>query len=174
MQIMKQTVIGLSCVAMLAACSAEQNAQNARRGGVAGGGGITKADVGTLGGAVGGAVIGNQFGGGSGRVAAIAIGTLLGAGIGRSIGGSLDRADMAYYNETQQAALETGQPGQTLPWHNPQSGVSGSFTPSSYYTNNSGQYCREFNQTVNISGKTERAYGTACRQPDGSWQIVSQ
>jgi surface antigen len=26
---------------------------------------------------------------------------------------------------------------------------------------------------VTIVGKTERAYGTACRQPDGSWKIVN-
>jgi len=24
-----------------------------------------------------------------------------------------------------------------------------------------------------VGGRTEQAYGTACRQPDGSWQIVS-
>jgi surface antigen len=40
-------------------------------------------------------------------------------------------------------------------------------------TSESGKYCREFQQTVTIGGKTEQAYGTACRQPDGSWQIVS-
>ena len=26
---------------------------------------------------------------------------------------------------------------------------------------------------VNIGGKTEQAYGTACRQPDGSWKVVN-
>jgi surface antigen len=36
-----------------------------------------------------------------------------------------------------------------------------------------GAYCREFQQTVTIGGKTESAYGTACRQPDGTWKVVS-
>ena len=36
-----------------------------------------------------------------------------------------------------------------------------------------GTYCREFQQTVTVGGRTEEAYGTACRQPDGSWKIVS-
>jgi surface antigen len=26
---------------------------------------------------------------------------------------------------------------------------------------------------VTVGGRAEQAYGTACRQPDGSWQIVS-
>jgi hypothetical protein len=32
--------------------------------------------------------------------------------------------------------------------------------------------CREFEQTVVIDGKPQNAYGTACRQADGSWKIV--
>ncbi|PZP84016.1 MAG: hypothetical protein DI582_09840 [Azospirillum brasilense] len=139
-----------------------------------GGGGLSKSDIGTGLGAVGGAVAGAQFGKGNGQLAGVAIGTLLGAGIGNAIGASLDRADMTYYSQTQQRALETGQPGQTLPWTNNQSGNSGTFTPAGYYTNNAGQYCREFSQTITVGGQIERGYGTACRQPDGQWQIVSQ
>lgn len=168
------TIALFTSVALLAACSGQQNAYNAQQGGVTGGGGLTKSDVGTGLGALGGAVIGSSFGKGNGRVVGGVIGALGGAYLGNQIGASLDRADMTYYNQAQQQALETSQPGQTLPWNNPQSGNSGSFTPSNYYQNQSGQYCREFNQTVNVGGKMEKAYGTACRQPDGSWQIVSQ
>jgi hypothetical protein len=32
-------------------------------------------------------------------------------------------------------------------------------------------YCREFTQTVTIGNKTQQGWGTACLQPDGSWQI---
>lgn len=32
--------------------------------------------------------------------------------------------------------------------------------------------CREFQQTISVSGDTQQAHGSACRQPDGSWQIV--
>lgn len=35
-----------------------------------------------------------------------------------------------------------------------------------------GQPCREFTQEVIIDGQQETAYGTACRQPDGAWQMV--
>lgn len=164
----------VTVAAMLAACSGQQNAYNAQQGGVTGGGGLTKSDVGTGLGALGGAVIGSSFGKGNGRVVGGVIGALGGAYLGNQIGASLDRADMTYYNQTQQRALETAQAGQTLPWNNPQSGNSGSFTPSGYYQNANGQYCREYSQTVNVGGRAENAYGTACRQPDGSWQIVSQ
>ena len=174
MQTMKKSVLALTAAAFLAsACSGQQNAYNASQGGIAGGGGLTKADIGTGLGAVGGAFAGSQFGSGSGQLVGVAVGTLVGAGIGRSIGSSLDRADMTYFNQTQHRALETGQPGQMLPWSNPQSGNSGTFTPAGYYQNASGQYCREFSQTINVGGATERGYGTACRQPDGTWRIVS-
>lgn len=33
---------------------------------------------------------------------------------------------------------------------------------------------REFTQQITVNGKTEDAYGTACRQPDGSWKIVQE
>ena len=33
------------------------------------------------------------------------------------------------------------------------------------------RFCREFQKLVQIGGSTERAYGVACRQADGSWKI---
>ena len=49
----------------------------------------------------------------------------------------------------------------------------GTYTPVKTYQTDNGQYCREFQQTITVGGQTESAYGTACRQPDGSWQIVN-
>jgi len=37
-----------------------------------------------------------------------------------------------------------------------------------------GRYCREYTTDVVIDGEAHRAYGQACRQEDGSWQIISQ
>lgn len=170
----KKTLLAFAAsAAMLTACDGQQNAYNASHGGVSGGAGFSKADVGTGLGAVGGAVIGSSFGRGNGRVVGGVIGGLLGAGIGHSIGASLDRADMQYYQQAQYSALETGQPGQSLPWSNPQTGHSGTFVAQAPYQNN-GTYCREYTQTINVGGQIQKGYGTACRQPDGNWQIVSQ
>lgn len=128
---------------------------------------------GTLIGAAAGGLLGAQVGHGGGRLAAVAIGTLGGALIGSEIGKSLDRADRIAMEQSTQRALETGQSGQPIGWHNPDSGHYGQVVPQPAYQNNSGQYCREYQQTVTIDGRPQSAYGTACRQPDGSWQVVN-
>lgn len=136
------------------------------------GGGINKETVGTLGGAVIGGVLGSKVGKGTGRGIAIGAGTLLGAALGNQIGASLDKADMMYQNQAANRALETSPTGQSLPWQNPQSGNSGTITPSNYYQQADGTYCREYSQSINVGGRIENGYGRACRQPDGTWRIV--
>ncbi len=166
---LKSKIIAVAAIVpMLAAC--QPNGQPGS--GIMQGGNVNKQDVGTLAGAIGGGVIGHNIGGGAGKTVATIAGTLLGAAIGSSIGSSLDRADMAAYNETSQRALETAPAGQALPWKNPQTGNYGSVTPSNYYRNSGGQYCREYNQTIVVGGKKQSGHGTACREPDGSWRIV--
>jgi surface antigen len=126
---------------------------------------------GALLGGVGGAVAGAQFGKGKGNLAMTAIGTLLGAFVGSEVGKSLDRADQQYANQAENRA-HAAPIGQAISWNNPESGHSGSYTPVRDGTDTSGNYCREYQSTVNIGGQAERAYGTACRQPDGSWKVV--
>ena len=174
MYVSKKSIAILTASALLlAACDGRQSAYNASQGGITGGaGGLSKSDIGTGLGAATGAVIGSSFGKGNGRVVGGVLGGLLGAGIGHSIGSSLDRADMQYYQQAQYSALETGAPGQALPWSNPQTGNSGSFEANKPYQNPTGQYCREFTQTINVGGQSQKAYGTACREPDGTWRVV--
>ncbi|WP_420403589.1 RT0821/Lpp0805 family surface protein [Nisaea sp.] len=131
----------------------------------------TKQTAGGLIGAVGGAVVGSNIGGGSGNVAAIAAGTLLGAILGSEIGKSLDNADKAAMAQSTQRSLESNPVGVSTSWSNPDSGNSGTVTPTRTYQASGGQYCREYTQTVQVGGNSEEAYGTACRQPDGTWKI---
>lgn len=133
----------------------------------------TKQTLGTIAGAGAGALAGSQIGSGRGQLAAVAIGTLAGALIGSEIGKSLDRADRLAMRRTTQHALETAPSGHVAEWRNPDSGNYGTVIPEPAYRGPEGQYCREYQQTVTIDGRTERAYGTACRQPDGSWRIVN-
>ncbi|MBL28087.1 MAG: hypothetical protein CMM50_11135 [Rhodospirillaceae bacterium] len=128
---------------------------------------------GTLLGAAGGGLLGSQFGSGSGQLAATAAGVFLGALLGQQVGESLDKADQAYASRAYSQSLETAPSGQTTVWHNPDSGHSGTYTPTRTYQTAEGQYCREFQQTVEIGGEKQSAYGTACRQPDGTWKIIS-
>ncbi len=154
-----KTFIILLTAASLAACS---GAPGSKRTG------------GTLVGAAVGGLLGSKIGGGSGRFAAVAAGTLLGAFLGREVGESLDRADRLYAQRTATDGLEHQTSGATTTWSNPDSGHSGTFTPVRTYREPSGRYCREYQQTVTVGGQTEQAYGTACRQPDGSWKIVRE
>jgi surface antigen len=137
-------------------------------------GGIHKREVGTGLGALGGAVIGSSFGKGNGRVVGGVIGALLGAGLGSSIGASLDQVDLTYNNRAAQDAFEHARSGNPVTWHNPDSGNSGSVTINrTYEDRSSGEYCREYTQKIKVGGRTETGYGTACRQEDGDWEIVS-
>jgi surface antigen len=70
-----------------------------------------------------------------------------------------------------QHTFETARTGQTTTWQNPDSGHSGSVTPTRTYQAPSGEYCREYQQEIVIGGEKHQSYGTACRQPDGSWKI---
>lgn len=139
-----------------------------------------KQESGTLIGAIAGAAVGSSVGGhghgrrghGGGNAFAMIVGAMAGAAIGSSIGKSLDRADQIAMQQTSQHSLESSQSGTVSKWHNPDSGHYGSITPQPGYKNNKGKYCREYQQTITVGGKTETAYGTACRQPDGAWKII--
>lgn len=129
---------------------------------------------GTLIGAGLGAFIGHEIGGhGDGAVIGTLIGTAVGASIGSSVGRKMDKADRLAAEQARYAALENYQTGESSYWYNPDSGNQGSFTPQPAYQTNVGQYCREYTQNITIGGQTETGYGTACRQPDGSWKIVN-
>ena len=125
-----------------------------------------------LGGALGG-LAGSQIGKGRGQLAAVGVGVLLGAIVGAEIGKSMDKVDRMYVTRTAQNSLEHSRSGTSTTWNNPDTGNYGSTTPVKTYQVANGRYCREFQTEVTVGGKTERAYGTACRQPDGSWEIVN-
>lgn len=135
--------------------------------------GRPKQTLGTLLGGGLGALAGSQFGSGSGQLAAVAIGTLGGAFLGNQIGKSLDRADQVFMRQTSERALERNPTGIASAWRNPDTGHAGTVTPTHTFQTARGDPCREFQQTVTIGGRTETAYGTSCRQADGSWQIVN-
>ena len=126
---------------------------------------------GTMIGAGTGAVIGAQVGHGEGRILAVAVGTLLGALLGGEVGRTMDRADQMAAEQAYEQA-QTAPINRTIEWENPDNGHYGTVTPVREGTSSVGEYCREFQQTVTVGGQTEQAYGTACRQPDGSWKIV--
>lgn len=130
-----------------------------------------KEGLGTLGGAIGGGFLGAEVGSGTGRLVATGIGTFLGAMIGREVGVSLDRADSLAARQAFGSA-SYAPVGQSVIWSNPRSGNHGYVTPLREGYTPSGLVCREFETTIIVGGRVERGFGTACRQPDGSWAIT--
>ncbi|HEX9703541.1 MAG TPA: RT0821/Lpp0805 family surface protein [Rhodospirillales bacterium] len=127
---------------------------------------------GLLGAGLGG-FAGSKIGGGKGQLAAVAAGTLIGALVGGGIGQSLDNIDKTYA-ERAFTRVNAAPVGQTVAWNNPDTGNHGTITAVRDGTNTrTGAYCREYQTTVTVGGRNEQAYGTSCRQPDGSWQIVN-
>jgi surface antigen len=133
------------------------------------GGGRPKTIIGGLGGAAAGGLLGAAVGG---DTAGIIAGTLIGGLVGGAVGDRLDAADRREAQEAAQYSLERSRSGTTTAWQNPDSGNSGTVTPTRTYQAANGQYCREFQQIITVDGKEKKGFGTACRQPDGSWKIV--
>ncbi len=128
-----------------------------------------KAQVGAATGAAAGGLLGAALGG---ETEGIIAGVLLGGLVGGAAGNALDNADRTYASRNAYYGLERTPSGTTSQWVNPDSGHSGTIMPVRTWQTGPSSYCREFQQTVTLGGRTERAYGTACRQPDGSWQVA--
>jgi surface antigen len=122
-----------------------------------------------LGGAVG-VGIAAAAGGGTGAMLGAGLGGML---IGGLIGNRLDARDKRMAAEAAQKAFENNRAGQSSAWSNPDTGNSGTITPTRTTQLANGQYCREYKQTITVGGEQHQAYGTACRQADGTWQIQS-
>lgn len=129
---------------------------------------MTKESQGAIAGAVLGGVVGSKVGKGRGRKAAIMLGAIAGTAIGSKIGRHYDEHD----RERTAYMLEHNNTGQSTSWRNPDTGYEYRAQPTRTYYAKGGEPCREFTMDVIIGGKKEKAYGTACRQRDGSWQII--
>ena len=135
--------------------------------------GCTEREKGTLLGATVGGIMGSVVGKGQGHALAVGLGAMSGMMFGQHIGDQLDKAQAMKVEEQLSSSLEYNYDGQPSWWEDPNTTVGASAVPLSTFQTAQGQYCREFQQEIVIDGIAERAYGTACRQPDGSWEIIS-
>jgi surface antigen len=128
--------------------------------------------VGGLVGAVAGGLAGSQIGKGNGQLVAVGAGVLLGALLGHEVGAGLTQGDLACADQAAYGA-QTVPVGQQISWNNPQTGNGGYVVPvRDGYEQTSGRYCREYQTVVTVGGNQQSGYGTACYQPDGSWEII--
>lgn len=120
-----------------------------------------------IGGVLGGA-LGSQIGARHGRTAAIILGSLAGAAVGGAIGHSMSESDKRHTAQS----LENVRTGVPTTWRNPDTGNRYVVVPTRTY-DAAGAPCRDYTVDAVIAGRQERVFGTACRQPDGSWQAVN-
>jgi len=152
MQGFKKVWTGSLVVVLLAGCAAP----------------ATQEQSGMVVGGILGGLLGAQVGQGSGRTAATIVGTVIGATIGGNIGRSMDASDRLKTAH----ALETVRTGVPSSWVNPDTRNQYVVVPTRTYDAATGP-CREYTVRAVIGGKPETVYGTACRQPDGSWKAVN-
>ena len=92
--------------------------------------------------------------------------------IGGTLGNGLDARERRKALEAEYRALEYTQSGNNVAWSGDRAGRSGTVVPAQPYRVGS-QDCRQYQHTVTIDGTSRSARGTACRNPDGSWSILS-
>ena len=154
----------LTLVVLLSACAANVQTSSSQQG--------PKESVGALSGMVIGGALANDMAGDSrNKSLATVLGAFVGGVIGQNIGAQLDERDRLLAGEAYSTALEYNPTDKAAEWRNPDSGNYGSVIPVATYRQN-GRYCREFTQEIFIGGEKQTGYGRACRQPDGSWEIV--
>ncbi len=73
-------------------------------------------------------------------------------------------------NPTLGSVLEYNRTGEATIWQDPDSGQTLSTAPVRTHMTPAGP-CREYVTSVIIGGQEQQAYGTACRQNDGSWRV---
>lgn len=123
----------------------------------------------TVAGATAGALLGAAAFSGSDAWLGIVGSALVGGLAGYGIGKYMDRQDQA----NMATALSKTPQGKQATWTNPKSDITYTVVPKKNYHNSEGQYCREYQTTITVGGEEQKAYGRACRQPDGQWKIVS-
>jgi surface antigen len=82
-------------------------------------------------------------------------------------------ADLAYARAAAADALGHGAKANSVPWQNPQTGVSGNITPLATTYNEGGLPCRDFLASYVRGGAQSWLQGSACRTARGEWEVKS-
>lgn len=98
------------------------------------------------------------------------ISALDGGLVSRAQGSRLSRADRQLALQNEYRALEYTAPGEAVLWQG--KSINGRIVPSQPYRVGS-QDCRQYEHTI-VDRSTESVVrGTACRDEDGSWTLLS-
>ncbi len=83
-------------------------------------------------------------------------------------------SDSAYIRQALNFALETARSGTETTWENPSTGHHGTVVPSPAFKTSTGQVCRGFERTMVVGTTVTKSKGTACREPNGSWNVTEE
>ena len=124
-----------------------------------------------VGGLIGG-LLGNSAGRGGNRTGTTIAGVIVGGAVGAALTRNMGCEDRSYAYRTYYNGFNSGRPG-SYQWRNPRNDNRGEFRIGRYYNDPYGFRCARFAQVTYIQGRAYRANGVACRQPNGSWAVVS-
>lgn len=128
---------------------------------------------GVIAGALIGGLLGNAVGRGGGRAGATVAGVIVGGAAGAALTSHTECDDRSYLYRSYYDGFNGGREDQSYPWRNPSNGHRGEVRIDHYFTDPDGFRCASFTQASNIDGRRSVRRGTACRQPDGTWAVVS-
>ena len=129
----------------------------------------TRTQLATVGGAVGGGLIAVVAGASSPW---IFLGTVLG-GVAGGVASELLGDDAQQNAKAGVDALDNKAEGGQTEWRNPASGNGGTTTIDESYVTAEGVPCKRFTQTITADGQSHSITGTACRNDDGTWEVVA-
>jgi len=127
--------------------------------------------AGVIAGALIGGILGHVLG--DGRTGATVAGVVVGGVAGAALTQDLSCEDRSYAYRTYYDGLNAGASNRSYDWRNQSSGSYGSFNVGEYYDDPYGFRCATYSQAIYVQGRPQEATGRACRQPDGTWAIVS-
>ena len=83
--------------------------------------------------------------------------------------GRLSDQDVALAARLMQQTLENAPDGATRRWSNDGTGHAGMITPVRTYVTESGHFCRDYREEIDLADGRERFFHTACRTEDARW-----
>ena len=129
--------------------------------------------AGIIAGALLGGLLGNAAGNGGGRTGTTVAGVVVGGAVGAALTNNLNCEDRSYAYKTYAEGFNAGRPNAVYRWQNPRDDHRGEFRVGTYYNDGGGFRCANYTQSVYVQGRPQVARGKACRQPDGTWAIIS-
>jgi surface antigen len=80
--------------------------------------------------------------------------------------------DIWLMDDPTPTAPENTPTQRTTSWEDPDPGERAATGPLPAVEAVGRRDCREFQKTVIIGGRPQRAHGTVCRRHDGAWQVI--